>query len=90
MHHWPAELPRWIALVAVVAVYALIALPLGAARRASLYYANGGRLHGWADAWSGLLWLAIVCTALWATWTFAPWTSEVLRNLLQGVTTMSI
>ncbi|MEO8315871.1 MAG: PspC domain-containing protein [Pseudomonadota bacterium] len=91
LSHWPPgiergydEIPRWAAMVAIGAVYALLALPIGAARRASLYYANGGRLHGWADAWSGLLWLALVAVLLLAAWYALPQLQDLLQIELDG------
>ncbi len=69
---WMLDVPRWVVIVTVIAVYALLALPLGAARRTALYYANGGRLHGWADAWSGLLWIAVVGLIVLAAWQMLP------------------
>jgi hypothetical protein len=66
------DVPRWLAVAVILLVYALIALPIGAARKAALYYANGGRLHGWADAWSGLLWIAAVAVLLLAAWQLLP------------------
>jgi hypothetical protein len=79
-----ADVPRWVAIAALVAVYALFALPIGAARRASLYYANGGRLHGWADVWSGLLWIAVVAVLLLLAWHLVPQLQEMLRYSLHG------
>jgi phage shock protein PspC (stress-responsive transcriptional regulator) len=73
--------PHWIALLAIVLVYALVALPLGAARRASLFYANGGHAHGWANVWSGLLWLALVLITLWVAATYLPWLQDQLQEL---------
>ena len=66
-------------MVAILAIYALLAIPIGAGRRASLYYANGGRLHGWADAWSGLLWLALVAVMLLGGWYALPGVQDLLR-----------
>jgi len=85
--YWPpghghfAHLPRWLPLLAVIAIYALLALPIGAGRRTALYYANGGRRHGWADAWSGLLWIALVTVALVAAWTSLPQLQDVLHQV---------
>ena len=87
---WSPELPRWIALVAILAVYALLAMPIGAGRRASLYYANGGRLHGWADVWSGLLWLALVAVMLWAAWHALPGVQDLLRGIVSGTRTVFV
>jgi phage shock protein PspC (stress-responsive transcriptional regulator) len=94
-HSWPnghffghSAIPEWMPLIALVGVYALIALPLSAARRTSLYYANGGRRHGWADAWSGLLWFVLVILVLGAAWQFTPWLHELLLQLFNGSTTL--
>ncbi len=76
-----SDMPRWLPIIALIAVYALLALPIGAGRRAALYYANGGRLHGWADAWSGLLWIAIVAILLAAAWLVLPQLRDLLHNL---------
>jgi phage shock protein PspC (stress-responsive transcriptional regulator) len=76
------DIPFWVAMAAVIAVYALIAIPIGAGRRAARWYANGGRLHGWADAWSGLLWLAIVAVLLLV----AMYQLPQLQWLLRGIT----
>jgi hypothetical protein len=75
------ELPRWLPLAALAAVYLLLALPISAARRTALYYANGGRAHGWADAWSGLLWFALVAVVLLAAWILLPELQDLLRDL---------
>jgi hypothetical protein len=40
------DMPRWLPVIALIAAYALLALPIGAGRRAAVYYANGGRMHG--------------------------------------------
>jgi hypothetical protein len=57
-------------------------LPIGAARKTAQYYANGGRAHGWADAWSGLLWIALVAVVLIAAWAALPQLQEFLRDAL--------
>jgi phage shock protein PspC (stress-responsive transcriptional regulator) len=81
-HGWASGPPHWVAIVALIAIWALIAMPLGAGRRAALYYANGGRPHGWADAWAGLLWFAMVCALIYFAWQFLPGAQDALRNLL--------
>lgn len=79
---WSQGMPRWVVILALIALWSLIAMPIGAARRASVYYANGGRTHGWADAWSGLLWLALVCVTFVVAWQFVPGVQEAFRQLL--------
>jgi phage shock protein PspC (stress-responsive transcriptional regulator) len=88
--HGHADFPRWVALVIIFVVYALFAMPIGTARRASLYYANGGRLHGWADAWSGLLWIALVAVMALAAWYAIPQLQELLRFQLHGPRVISL
>jgi phage shock protein PspC (stress-responsive transcriptional regulator) len=84
---WPpgpgnlAHLPRWIPLVALAAIYAVLALPIGVGRRTALYYANGGHAHGWADAWSGLLWIALVVVVVVGAWMALPQLQEFLRHV---------
>jgi phage shock protein PspC (stress-responsive transcriptional regulator) len=82
IHGWHSGPPHWIAIVALIALWALIAMPLAAGRRAALFYANGGRAHGWADAWAGLLWCAMVFALVWIAWQFLPGVQDALYNLL--------
>jgi phage shock protein PspC (stress-responsive transcriptional regulator) len=79
---WANGPPRWMAIVAVAAVWMLVAIPIGAGRRASLFYANGGRSHGWADALSGLLWFVLVWGMIFFAWQFLPGVQEAVRGLL--------
>jgi hypothetical protein len=79
--HFNNSIPYWVALAAVIAVFALLAIPLSAGRRAARWYANGGRRHGWADAWSGLLWLAVVAVILLAAMYQLPQLQWLLRSL---------
>ena len=79
--HLSSDVPFWLAMAVVIAVYALLAIPLGAGRRAARWYANGGRLHGWADAWSGLLWLAVVAALLLVALYQLPQLQWLLRGI---------
>jgi phage shock protein PspC (stress-responsive transcriptional regulator) len=78
------HMPRWLLVAAMIAVYAVIALPIGAARRASLYYANGGSAYGWANGWSGLLWIALVTVAIIAAWQWLPNFQDMLDSIGNG------
>jgi phage shock protein PspC (stress-responsive transcriptional regulator) len=95
MDYWPpgpwqyhADFPRWIALAAIIAAYALLAIPIGAGRRAAMYYANGGRRHGWADAWSGLLWIMLVAVLVLVAWHELPQLDDLLRGHAHGSRTV--
>jgi phage shock protein PspC (stress-responsive transcriptional regulator) len=79
---WGHHLPLWVPLVVMLVVYALLALPIGAGRRAAVYYANGGRHYGWAAAWSGLLWLALVALLLATAWMAMPQLRDMLHDVL--------
>ena len=80
------QLPLWAAIGLVLVVFALVGMPLSAGRRAAIYYANGGHTHGWAAAWSALLWIALVVAAFLVAWQFVPNLPELIRGLLQQPT----
>jgi phage shock protein PspC (stress-responsive transcriptional regulator) len=87
---WPWQIPHWMVLVGIIAIYGLIAIPLGAGRRAARYYANGGRLHGWADAWSGLLWIALVVAMIAVAWYNTPYLQDLLRQAIDNSHSVSV
>lgn len=82
MFHGDPDIPRWVAFAAVVAVYAFLAIPISAGRRAALHYASGGSLHGWAHAWAGMLWVAVVAVLLLV----AMYQLPQLQDLWQSIT----
>lgn len=67
-----------------MAIYVVLALPISAGRRTALYYANGGQAHGWADAWSGLLWLALVGLIMVGAWLAMPHLQDFLQHITGG------
>ena len=84
MFHGDPDFPRWVAFAAVVAVYAFVAIPISAGRRAALYYANGGDVHGWAHAWAGMLWVAVVAVLLLIAMYQLPQLQELWRDITGG------
>jgi phage shock protein PspC (stress-responsive transcriptional regulator) len=82
IHGWQffPHAPRWIPVVVLLVVYCLIAGPIGAARRASHRYANGGSRMGWASALDGLLWIALVALLFWGVFHYLPWIHELLQD----------
>src|SRR5688572_8101333 len=78
----PAGVPAWAAILALIAVYALVTVPLRAARYAS-YEALGPR-RGWFVFWDGVLWLALVILAWWAAAHYVPGVSDFFQHLLVG------
>jgi phage shock protein PspC (stress-responsive transcriptional regulator) len=75
----PPDVPPWVAIVALVAGYALIAAPLRAVRYAS-YEALGPR-RGWFVFWDGVLWLALVVLAWWLAATYVPGVGDFIQDL---------
>ena len=75
----PLDVPPWAALLAVIAVYALLAAPLRAVRHAT-YEALGPR-RGWFVFWDGVLWLALVILAWWIAAHYLPGVSEFFQHL---------
>jgi phage shock protein PspC (stress-responsive transcriptional regulator) len=73
-------MPRWIPIVALLVIYGLVAGPIGAARRASHRYANGGTHTGWASALDGLLWIGLVTLLLWGLFHYVPWIQDVFQG----------
>ena len=103
MFHGDPDIPHWVAFAAVVAVYAFVAIPISAGRRAALHYANGGNAQGWAHAWAGMLWVAIVAVLLlvamyqlpqlqdlWRSITGAPDTVLTAKDLLPATRGMPV
>jgi len=79
----PLDVPPWAALLAVIAVYALLAAPLRAVRNAS-YEALGPR-RGWFVFWDGVLWLALVILAWWIAAHYLPGVGEFFRHLFHDL-----
>lgn len=75
----PVGVPAWAAILALVAAYATVTVPLRAARYAS-YEALGPR-RGWFVFWDGVLWLALVILAWWAAARYVPGVSDFVRHL---------
>ena len=50
MFHGDPDIPRWIAFAAVVAVYAIVAIPIGAGRRADAIFINETERDHMCDA----------------------------------------
>lgn len=76
------NLPTWVQALVLLLAYAVIALPVGAGRRMALYYANGGSRFGWADMWSGVIWLASAALLLWALTLALPELRQLLEQLM--------
>jgi phage shock protein PspC (stress-responsive transcriptional regulator) len=75
----PLDVPPWVALLAVIVAYALLAAPLRAVRNAS-YEALGPR-RGWFMFWDGVLWLALVILAWWIAAHYLPGVGEFFQHL---------
>jgi len=71
----------WICVVILIIGYGAISAPLRAARRATNYYANGGRDDGWSTNWDNLLWLGLVVLFFWLAYQFVPGVQELLQSL---------
>ena len=78
----PLEIPTWAAILALIAVYAVVAAPLRAVRHAS-YEALGPR-RGWFVFWDGVLWLALVILVWWIAARYVPGMSEFFQNLFHN------
>jgi phage shock protein PspC (stress-responsive transcriptional regulator) len=79
----PFDVPRWAAILALVAAYALVNAPLRAVRHAT-YEALGPR-RGWFVFWDGVLWLALVILAGWIAAHYLPGVSEFFQHLFHDL-----
>jgi phage shock protein PspC (stress-responsive transcriptional regulator) len=85
VQHWGWSLdgmPLWLPVLALLLAYGLIALPVGAGRRMALHYANGGQRYGWADMWSGIIWLGTVALLLWGLHEAVPELRQLFEQWL--------
>ena len=74
----PLDVPPWVTILALVAVYATVTVPLRAVRNAS-YEALGPR-RGWFVFWDGVLWLALVILGGWIAAHYVPGVGEFFRG----------
>lgn len=76
----PLDVPAWVTILALVAVYATVTVPLRAVRNAS-FEALGPR-RGWFVFWDGVLWLALVILGGWIAAHYVPGVGEFFRDLV--------
>ena len=78
----PLGVPPWTAILVLIAVYAMVTVPLRAVRYAS-YEAFGPR-RGWFVFWDGVLWLALVILAWCIAARYVPGVSEFFQDLFHN------
>ena len=76
----PADVPLWLALVAMIFAYSALVWPLHAVRRAS-YYHLGGQEHARYAAFDGLMSTILGLAIIWAAYRYSPDIREWLRHL---------
>jgi phage shock protein PspC (stress-responsive transcriptional regulator) len=84
----PVDVPTWIAILGLVAAWAIIAAPLRAVRYAS-YEALGPR-RGWFVFWDGVLWIVLVVLAWWIAARYVSGVAEFMQHLFQDWRDMTI
>lgn len=77
----PLDVPVWVAVLALVAAWAIVAVPLRALRYAS-YEALGPR-RGWFVFWDGVLWIVLVVLAWIVAARTIPGVAEFMQHLFQ-------
>lgn len=81
-HMPPVSLPIWLALVLLIVVYAAIATPIGAIRRASFRALSGRSMRGRDDGMDGILTLVLTGLFIWLAWRFIPGADAVLDSII--------
>jgi hypothetical protein len=75
----PRDIPAWAAILALVAAFAIVTVPLRALRFATLE-ALGPR-RGWFVFWDGVLWMALVILGAWIASQYVPGVQDFMRAL---------
>jgi len=81
-HMPPVSLPIWLALVLLIVVYAAIATPIGAIRRASFRALSGRNARGGDDGMDSILTLILIGLFLWLAWRFIPGADAVFDSIV--------
>jgi phage shock protein PspC (stress-responsive transcriptional regulator) len=81
-HMPPVSLPIWLALILLIVVYAAIATPIGAIRRASFRALSGRSMRGRDDGMDGVLTLVLIGLFLWLAWRFVPGADAVFDSIV--------
>jgi phage shock protein PspC (stress-responsive transcriptional regulator) len=76
----PANVPLWLATMALFFTYYVVAWPLHMARRAS-YYAVGGSTYGWDAGGYGLISGALTVLLVWVAYQHVPEVRNVIQRL---------
>lgn len=78
----PLDIPPWIGVLALIAAYAIVNIPLRAVRYAS--HQAVGPHRGWFVFWDGVLWLALVILAWWIAVNYVPGVREFIFDLFHN------
>lgn len=77
----PLQVPFWVAILALVLVYNVIAWPIKAVRHA-VYRPGGGYYAAWVGAWDGVAVLALLAALAWWSYHHVVAVHELLQPLL--------
>jgi phage shock protein PspC (stress-responsive transcriptional regulator) len=66
----PSDIPLWAAVLMLMFVQVIVAMPLRAARYAS--YQASGYAQSWFAVWDGMLWLGLVILIGWLAYRYVP------------------
>ena len=78
----PPHIPFWVAVIALIVIYNLVAWPIKAARHAA-YRPGGGYHTPWVAAWDGVVVVAICAVAAVAAYHNFPEFHEFVDHLLR-------
>lgn len=78
----PLDIPPWIGVLALIAAYAIVNVPLRAVRYAS--FQAVGPHRGWFVFWDGVLWLTLVILAWWIAVNYVPGLREFFLDLFHN------
>ncbi len=79
----PHGMPFWVAIIVLIVIYNLVAMPLKAVRRAAYY--PGGYHAPWIAAWDGVAGLALLAALAWYGYHHVPELRELFDHLTQAI-----
>ncbi len=75
----PNEMPMWIGILLLLVIYNMVAWPLRAVRRASIYTAGGQSYSGF-EVWGRVLWLGFLALFFWLAYRYIPEVNYIINS----------
>ena len=75
----PNEMPMWMGILLLLVIYNMVAWPLRAVRRASIYTAAGHNYSAF-EVWGRVLWLGFLALFFWLAYRYIPEVNYIFNS----------